>query len=761
MKSVRYCIQILILSTLLFNALHTGAQNSQLCVFKGGKIVTRFPAAHIDSIAVVGKSHFVRLTDAQGKVLYSALRSSIDSISFLGYATYPEYDLNTLNQLTGEYVASQDQYNFATTGGDPYVYTKELGADLPEDSCVLTFEYKCPKGIADMQVFFCNAATGYYASENYSQHVGNIPAGSDKQWKTYSYNVSALRKKYNWGAAKDRLRIDFGYQSDVAFNIRSFRLRGMTDEERKAKHIADSIENAKLEMDAHLQDYLAQRYTNFIDSVNITNNKVCVAGTINEKGNFVLVEIPPYVDITETAKFAYRTPLTDNKFSVELDRTVPREGCQYDRLLSKWAIVRVEGDKDILASHARYADEVTPSYSAQPGVLLGKKGLGAGGTSYYYADFDSLQVRCATINIVLNALLYKTQGSGFVAYTYGGRTYYINTAYVAQLDQALLEAQKRNINVSAIILATTGSMFTDPENTGGHFTMPNMTTAQAVNDYAASLNYLARRYASGAYGRIHHWIMHNEVDQGQTWTNMGVQPQSRYNDRYVKSMRICYNIVRKFDQNASVLASYTHNWCAGGADGEYSPKEMLEQTVAYSRCEGDFKWGIAYHPYPVNLGAPRYWIDDAGKATYDMKSTYVTFHNPEVINAWVKDVSHFYKGKTKRILFFSENGTNSKNYSERQLAYQAAGAALIWKKVRQLDGIDGIMWHNWKDNADEGGLRIGLRAFADGDFKEFDVKPSWKVWQAADTEKEDEVFGQYLETLGLTDWNGIIHEVRQ
>ena len=70
------------------------------------------------------------------------------------------------------------------------------------------------------------------------------------------------------------------------------------------------------------------------------------------------------------------------------------------------------------------------------------------------------------------------------------------------------------------------------------------------------------------------------------------------------------------------------------------------------------------------------------------------------------------------------------------------------------------MWHNWKDNADEGGLRIGLRAFADGDFKEFDVKPSWKVWQAADTEKEDEVFGQYLETLGLTDWNGIIHEVR-
>ena len=70
-----------------------------------------------------------------------------------------------------------------------------------------------------------------------------------------------------------------------------------------------------------------------------------------------------------------------------------------------------------------------------------------------------------------------------------------------------------------------------------------------------------------------------------------------------------------------------------------------------------------------------------------------------------------------------------------------------------------MQWHNWMDNREEGGLRIGLRAFADGDFKEYDVKPVWKVWQAADTDKEDEVFKPYLDVIGISNWDGLIHTV--
>lgn len=174
--------------------------------------------------------------------------------------------------------------------------------------------------------------------------------------------------------------------------------------------------------------------------------------------------------------------------------------------------------------------------------------------------------------------------------------------------------------------------------------MPNLTTAKAFNLYAAALEHMASTHCTPG-NRISHWIMHNEVDFANEWTNMGDQPMMRYLDRYIKSMRICYNIARQYDQNASVLGSYTHCWTL--ADGNYAPKKMLEATVAYSEAEGDFRWGVAYHPYPQDLTKPSFWIDDT-QATYSLNSKYVTFKNLEVIDAWIRQKENFYKGKTKR-----------------------------------------------------------------------------------------------------------------
>lgn len=362
------------------------------------------------------------------------------------------------------------------------------------------------------------------------------------------------------------------------------------------------------------------------------------------------------------------------------------------------------------------------------------------------------------MNLVLSSFISTKSRSDLSAYRYGGKLYYINNSAISGIDNLLKAAQKRDIIVEAILLTPSESEFRDPECTGGYYTMPNMTTASAVNFYAAALNYLAERYSSGVYGRIHHWIMHNEVDQGDTWTNMGDQPEMRYYDRYIKSMRMCYNIVRQYDQNASILGSYTHSWNLSGTD--YAPRKMLEQNVQYSATEGDFRWGVAFHPYPINLTRPEFWNNDKSEATFSNNTQYVTFYNPEVINAWILDKAHYYKDGTKRLLFFSEQGTNSPSYSESDLAKQAAGAAWMWKKLEKLDGIDAMQWHNWADNREEFGLRIGLRAFAEGDFKELDPKPVWYVWQAAGTDREEEVFAPYLNVIGITSWDGIVKTVK-
>lgn len=507
----------------------------------------------------------------------------------------------------------------------------------------------------------------------------------------------------------------------------------------------------KYQMAANIKDYLAKDYPSKVTNVQVTSDKVIIKGNCGGSGTYLLAEITPWQDVTELEKYPYTQDLSGGGFTVTVDRIVPnREGIRYDKVFSKWAVVKVDGDRQTLDSHARYADDVVPKKSPEALPLRNKKGFGAGDIDLYFSDCKEMNVGSITMNVVLNDYI-KGEGSG---YSYGGQNYSLG-AFKDYVDRVTRRAGEMDLVVSAIILCQTNSIFKDPENKGGNYTMPNLTTAKAFNLYAAALEHMASTHCTPG-NRISHWIMHNEVDFANDWTNMGDQPMMRYLDRYIKSMRICYNIVRQYDQNASVLGSYTHCWTV--ADGNYAPKKMLEATVAYSEAEGDFRWGVAYHPYPQDLTKPSFWVNDT-QAIYSLNSKYVTFKNLEVIDAWIRQKENFYKGKTKRVLFLSEQGTNSPSYSESDLALQAAGGAWAWKKVSKLDGIDAIQWHNWADNKAEGGLRIGLRTFAEGSVSNLTPKPVWYIWKAAGTAEEDSVFDQYKTTLGISDWDSIIKTV--
>lgn len=507
----------------------------------------------------------------------------------------------------------------------------------------------------------------------------------------------------------------------------------------------------KYQMAANIKDYLAKDYPSKVTNVQVTSDKVIIKGNCGGSGTYLLAEITPWQDVTELEKYPYTQDLSGGGFTVTVDRIVPnREGIRYDKVFSKWAVVKVDGDRQTLDSHARYADDVVPKKSPEAVPLRNKKGFGAGDTDLYFSDCKEMNVGSITMNVVLNNYI-TGEGSG---YSYGGKEYSLGPVkdYVDYVTQ---KASETGLVVSAIILCQTNSIFKDPENKGGNYTMPNLTTAKAFNLYAAALEHMASTHCTQG-NRISHWIMHNEVDFANEWTNMGDQPMMRYLDRYIKSMRICYNIARQYDQNASVLGSYTHCWTV--ADGNYAPKKMLEATVAYSEAEGDFRWGVAYHPYPQDLTKPSFWVNDT-QAIYSLNSKYVTFKNLEVIDAWIRQKENFYKGTTKRVLFLSEQGTNSPSYSQTDLALQAAGGAWAWKKISKLDGIDAMQWHNWADNKAEGGLRIGLRTFAEGSVSDLTPKPVWYVWKAAGTAEEDSVFDQYKTTLGISDWDSILNTV--
>lgn len=248
--------------------------------------------------------------------------------------------------------------------------------------------------------------------------------------------------------------------------------------------------------------------------------------------------------------------------------------------------------------------------------------------------------------------------------------------------------------------------------------------------------------------------MHNEVDSGLEWTNMGPgKPVEVYMDAYVKSMRLCHNIVRRYDAHAWVMASHTHAWAVADNPKTYATREMLEILNDYCRAEGDFRWGLAFHCYPHSLYEPKTWLDE--KALYTDDTPIVTYKNLEVLDRWIRSPRNCYEGRLKRPLWLSENGTNSPSYSERDQCEQAAGFAWGWKKIAALDGIDAHVWHNWADHEKEYGLLIGLRKLP----KEGrEPKEVWHVYRAAGTPHEEEAFRKYLPVIGIGDWN-IIRDV--
>ncbi len=520
---------------------------------------------------------------------------------------------------------------------------------------------------------------------------------------------------------------------------------------------------ARADMAQNIASYLATSYPCQVNSVDVTSSQVSITGTCPSDGKFALVEITPAEDVTESTDYRLRQDIMGTSFTVTVDRKTTYDGVGYDRLFSRWAIVETTTGSDVLASHARYADSAPVITSPAELVPTSKKGVGAGLGQTYMDDIVTLGAKNITINIVMNWHIARSPiYSSNIEWNYNGTQYYINGAEVSSWDTHLSFYEKHGVSVSAIVLITPNStdasltsVFCHPDNNGGTYTMPNMTTMESINAYAAVLEFFAQRYNDTGHGRIHHWIMHNEVDAGTTWTNMGSQPEMIYTDAYMKSMRLCYNIVRQYDQHASVMASFTHNWTTT-TGGDFASKTMLEHLVQMSGAEGDFQWGVAHHPYPQNLTRPKFWTEDT-QSTNDLDTKYITFKNLEVINEWILKPENMYRGSVKRKLFLSENGTNSPSYSDNDLTLQAAGGAWAWKKTNALKGIDAIMWHNWMDNRLEDGLRIGLHYYPDDETNPGGCKPVWYVWKAADTANEDNVLDPYLDVIGYKEWKEIFN----
>lgn len=694
----------------------------------------------------------------------------LDSSAFVRMKIDADYKDNVKDLI----LENDSSYTIILPAGDPYLMLLPLDEALPAENTVFAFEYKAENPIDKTEFFFVDAESGLNASNAQS----GPGAGATDEWKHYSVRMKSSIRDFDWGRPGDCLRFDIGESvvEGSAICIRNIFMRPMNAAEQAEEDAENSAAEEKEKYAQRIADYLSADYASAVTSVAVGAAEVSVSGTCSGEGEFFLAEIPPFADIFSMTDVPeeYRHEISSSQFVKTLARETEYHGVRYDRLLSKWAIFRESEEGDELVSHARYADP-DKIYDVGPGLarieLTSKKGLGGIVPDDRLGhEIRDLGLKSATINLLPMSYMSLTQGGAYtIGHEYCGRTYYFDEKRIAaELDAPLRTAAEYGMSVAAILLIQNaaqsadkelGDLLQHPDYSGTLYTMPDMTTPESVHAYAAMIDFFAERYSCEDM-RVSHWIIHNEVDGGIHWTNMGPDvPAATYMDTYLKSMRMVYNIVHQYDANAQAFISLTHGWKEPAGGGWYPVVDILGFMNGFSDAEGDFYWAPAYHSYSSEMANPRIWEDP--NVTFSMDTPNVSMKNLEVLDRWVKTEENMYKGTQMRKVWLSEAGVGSGSgidYGDASLlSDQAAGCAYSWLKIEALEGIEGLQWHNWYDNASEG-AQLGLRKYDDAIYGG-EPKPVWYAYKAAGTESQDSYFGQegYAGIVG-EEW-GKIHPI--
>ena len=446
---------------------------------------------------------------------------------------------------------------------------------------------------------------------------------------------------------------------------------------------------------------------------------------------------------------------------------IPRFDGARDRLFAKFEL-RAQGQPLGAAQHVTDFSAL-PRRTHALGSRTNKKGITC---LLDVADAKALGCGQANQNIDIGGLVDWQSAQPKMNFEFEGRKVGLHPGAVVGLDRDLRGLHAAGLRVTGILLncvhKTTPRTsplvhpLTDPKTITAGPAAFNTATAEGVYFYRAIVHWLVERYtrADAAHGWLAGLVIGNEVQSHWTWYYMGaVEPEVLLRE-YTAALRIADLATRSVHADFPIYVSLEHHWTMPAAELRthgFTGVEVLEGVNQRAKSEGDFPWHLAFHPYPENLGQPRFWNDQTAPLRLD--APRLTFHNLEVLPAFLRQPRFLYEGKPRRIAL-TEQGFNCPAGPDGEIA-QAAAFALAWKKVQALPEIESFLYHRHVDHPHEHGLRCGLREH-DGSPNILGIGRARKIWevvQKAGTPEEDAAFAFALPLIGRKDWRDVIAPV--
>jgi hypothetical protein len=378
-------------------------------------------------------------------------------------------------------------------------------------------------------------------------------------------------------------------------------------------------------------------------------------------------------------------------------------------------------------------------------------------------DALALGVKQAALNVSLTSLIDVDGRPDSLTYRRNGRNFRFHRGAVESITVKPLS--DAGIKVYLILLATTTN---DPrlsrimrpaeaKEAPNGITGFNVADPEGSRYFEACLGMLAERFSrpDQRFGRVVGYIIGNEVNSHAEWYNIGPAPMAKVAREYLRAIRLAHSGVRRHSSDARVYISLEHHWTIQGNPDRLRAcpgRALLDEMNRLSKAEGDFDWHVAFHPYPANLFDPRTWRDKEARPSADTPK--ITFKNLEQLTAYLRRPEMLCHGKPRRVIL-SEEGFHTPDGPDGQ-TLQAAGYCYGWIKASRLDGIDAFILNRHVDNAQEGGLRLGLwTRRKDSIATPESKKKIYEVFRLADTPEWEDAFRFALPVIGIHSWDEV------
>lgn len=486
----------------------------------------------------------------------------------------------------------------------------------------------------------------------------------------------------------------------------------------------------------------------------------------------------------------------------------------YDRLYDKYYVVY---DGNIIKGPI-YATEVEPYRDVKVTQdVPSKKGLVDELSEDSFTTVEDVGANWTALNIDFTSLILANEtatgkpidNSNKNADTIevNGKTFYINSSYVSDLDYRLSRYQKMGVNVVGICVSFVESesyssypralkYIDDARWTNGF----NTSTELGRDYFIAGMEYLANRYSKGNKGLICNYVIGNEIDYAYDWNEVipnkskdGSKLPARgskylrkgeiettvdlntYMEEYSRVLRLANLAVKKYSDDITVSVSLSKEWSKSKGEQQnakpssnkrydsYRPKEILDWLNYYSKKSGDYNWAVTPHNYPVASGNAA--AVETGLETYqdhedENKSQYsavvsgsyndtlmMTQSNMEVFQMYLDQKHNQFQG-TSRSIYLTENGSSSHDKEALTIEAQKAHAAMVaqhYYRAASLPSVKCIIYYKIQDREAEGATsyKLGLKD-TNGN-----KKLAYNVWKYIDTNRSFDVANKYLDQLSF------------